>query len=294
MSTGAGSDVSASAQVSLLEYLHACPVCLHEQLDPYCRVPSLFNKGEYVRYDRCKGCGVVFRNPRIPAAAREAIYEEKNLSEATGNSDSKSQTHYGYMIRLLSRLAPAGSGRRLLDFGCGAGQFLLEARKSGFDVMGLELNKGLARFVAEEYGIPVHQGVVNDPEFASQRFDVIISSQVFEHLVDPRGTLDNLLGHLEKPGLMLIEVPNLRHIRERLRRGATMDDSHLFYFSSRSLGAMMSNAGLRVIEIQEGLRPYRVLRRNPRAIPDSLHEIGMKILSACQIRTGLSIVAVYE
>jgi cyclopropane fatty-acyl-phospholipid synthase-like methyltransferase len=184
-----------------------------------------------------------------------------------------------------------GGGRRLLDFGCGAGGFLLEARSAGFEVMGLELNRELARHVTAAYGIPVHQGLVEAPEFAGERFDVILSSQVFEHLLDPRATLVVLRDHLNDSGLVLIEVPNLHDIRERLRRGSTMDDSHIFYFSRRSLPRLLSECGFRTLRIEEGLRPFRFLGDAARGWPLAALSFTERVLSGLQIKTILSVIA---
>ncbi len=282
---------SAGVSASLLEYLHACPICRDLELAHYCRVPSLFNPGEFIHYERCHGCGTVLRNPRLPAEYRETRYQEGEISDDDIRLKPENQAHYRYMMRLLERLLPTGAGRRLLDFGCGAGGFLLAAQQCGFEVMGLELNRGLATHVEENLGIPTFQGLVTDPRFANERFEIIISSQVFEHLVDPRATLMELREHLEAPGLLLIEVPNQNHIKERLRRGAVMDDSHLFYFSGRSLARMLEAAGFRVVKIEEGLRTYRIFRDHDGRFSDRVHDIGQRLFSALRIKTGLSVIA---
>jgi SAM-dependent methyltransferase len=276
---------------SLLEYLHACPVCSHDKLLHYCRVPSLFNAGEFIRYERCRHCGTVLRNPRLPSTARLAKYEDRALTETDKELDPKSQAHYAYMMRLIDRLMPEGSERRLLDFGCGAGGFLIEARAAGFEVMGLELNRALARHVEKTAGVPVQQGVVSDVSFANERFNVILSSQVFEHLLDPRGTLEELREHLVPPGLLLIEVPNLLDIRERLRRGSLMDDSHLFYFSARGLSALLADLGFRVRRVEQGLRPYRFFPAAARRGPLGLWGAAERMLAFLGVRTVLSIIA---
>jgi 2-polyprenyl-3-methyl-5-hydroxy-6-metoxy-1,4-benzoquinol methylase len=169
----------------------------------------------------------------------------------------------------------------------------VEAKKVGYDVMGLELSKDLAHHVIHELGIPVFQGLASDPEF-TQKFDVIISSQVFEHLLDPRQTLEALLERLASPGLLLIEVPNQNDIRERLKRGKIMNDSHLFYFSASSLSRMLRDLGLKVLKVQEGMRPYR-RRTDPDNTPyPELMELGATLLSMAQVKTGLSVFAVKE
>ena len=43
---------SAGVRASLLEYLHACPVCGHAGLRHYGRVASLYNPGEFIRQVR--------------------------------------------------------------------------------------------------------------------------------------------------------------------------------------------------------------------------------------------------
>ena len=282
---------SAGVKASILEYLHACPICNGADLAHYCRVPSLFTEREFIHYEHCGRCDTVFRNPRVAASLREDRYVEKPLTERETRIQQSKQVHYRYMMRRLSRYFPEGTDRKLLDFGCGSGHFLIEARASGFEVMGLELNRALARYVQDDLGIETYQGLITDLEFPDRQFNIIISSQVFEHLVDPRASLVEIRRHLVEPGLLLIEVPNLRHIKERLRRGAVMDDSHLFYFSRKSLPWMLEDCGFEVVEIQEGLRPYRVLKDYDLELPHWFHTAGQAVLSALQIKTGLSILA---
>jgi 2-polyprenyl-3-methyl-5-hydroxy-6-metoxy-1,4-benzoquinol methylase len=206
--------------------------------------------------------------------------------------DPVNQAHYAYMIRLLKRLQPSGSGTRLLDFGCGGGQFLVEAQAEGFDVSGLEINRDLANFVTDTYTFPVFRGLLNDPSFGLPQFDLILSSQVFEHLSYPREILERLVKHLNSPGLILIEVPNLLHIRERLRRGSTMDDSHLVFFSKDSLSGMMESVGLEIIKVQEGMRLYRRLSGRFAKLPDTVHDVFISTLGRLRVRTGLSVIGV--
>ncbi|MEM8962446.1 MAG: class I SAM-dependent methyltransferase [Acidobacteriota bacterium] len=280
---------SAGVRASLLEYLHACPVCGDPEMRHYSRVPALFAKGEYIHYEHCCSCDVVMRNPRVPPDERLAKYEDKILPDAEKAIRPKRQRHYRFMMRALKRHTQ-DIGKRFFDFGCGAGGFLLAARDAGFDVHGLEINRDLAHFVTDKYGIPVHQGLIDDPGFANERFDVIVSHMVFEHLLDPKATLHDLLPHLNTPGLLLIEVPNLLAIKEQIKRGSTMNDSHLFYFSARGLSRLLEDAGLRVLEVHEGLRPYRFLPKGD-ALPYPLLRAGERVAATLRVRTALSVLA---
>lgn len=282
--------VSKGVPATLVEYLEACPICFSTDLEHYHRRPSLFDEGKHIVYEHCRGCGVVLRNPRMPPNLRLSIYEDKILPDAQKKLLPRNQLHYAYILRVIERLYPDDASRRLFDFGCGAGGFLLEAKKAGWDVMGLELNKDLARFVTEEYEIPVFQGLVDDPSFADERFDIVLSAQVFEHLLDPRQTLLDLKEHLRSPGFVLIEVPNQLAIKETLRRGRTLDDSHLFYFSASALSWMLRDCGFEVLHVQEGLRPYRILPALAR-LPTTIVEPMVKAMALLRVRTGLSVLA---
>ena len=282
--------VSQSVKSTLLEYLNACPVCFSTELRHYCRRTSLFNKGEYIVYEHCGKCGVVMRNPRMPPNLRLSIYEDKILPDDQKKLLPRNQLHYAYMLRWIERFYPSDAPRKLFDFGCGAGGFLLEAQKAGWDCLGLELNKDLAKFVTDTYGIEVYQGLIDDPEFADRRFNIVLSAQVFEHLLDPRQALADLKEHLDPPGFVLIEVPNQLAFKERVNRGRTMDDSHLFYFSAPALSWMMEDLGFEVLHVQEGLRPYRAFEGLTR-MPQPMMEAWIGLMAKFQIRTGLSVLA---
>jgi 2-polyprenyl-3-methyl-5-hydroxy-6-metoxy-1,4-benzoquinol methylase len=281
---------SAGVLASLLEYLHACPVCREARLQHYCRVPSRFKPQCYIHYERCHDCGTVLRNPRLPEAYRVSRYAEMVLPDSRKQLVARKQIHYEYVSRELTRLSASGAAGRLLDFGCGAGGFLVAARHLGFRVAGLEVNRDLARHVEATYSIPVFAGLIDDPNFELGPFDVIASFQVFEHLIDPRNTLAQLLAHLAPGGLLLIEVPNLAALGERLRRGSTMDDSHLFYFNARSLSRLLREAGLEVVRIEQGVRLHRLVGERWRMIPRPLLRLGERAFSALGIRTGLTVI----
>lgn len=291
VSPAAQGDRLPAIRASLLEYLHGCPLCEGSRLVQYCRVPSLFKEREFIRYDRCVTCDIVFRNPRLPLSVRIEGYRDRAFTATRKALTPRTQAHYRYVVRRLLELLPPGTGRRVFDFGCGAGGFLLEATKAGLEPYGLELNRDLAQHVTQTYGIPVHCGQISDADFPVDRFDLIVSFQVFEHLMDPRGVLQSLGRHLAPRGLLLIEVPNLHDSRERWRRGATMDDSHLFYFNRTSLSRLLRSCGLEVVETHEGLRPYRLLGDAAARLPAAAYRALERTMATLQLKTVLGVIA---
>lgn len=74
-------------------------------------------------------------------------------------------------------------------------------------------------------------------------FDVIISSHVFEHLVNPREVAEQLAGRLTERGVLFMEVPfELFGSPRRIREPVT----HLNFFSVQSLAGLLQRGGLQV------------------------------------------------
>jgi len=84
-----------------------------------------------------------------------------------------------------------------LDFGGGTGRMLLDVqaqRKAVFDVAGHQSEEGIA--------------MINSPEELGGTWDLVLSSQVLEHLSDPFGSLEMMVTILSKGGWMYVEVPD--------------------------------------------------------------------------------------
>src|SRR5437016_12769572 len=86
-------------------------------------------------------------------------------------------------------------------------------------------------------------------------FDAIVYGDVLEHLHDPARVLAALNRGLAPGGQAVISVPNVAHLWVRLSLAAgrfeyadrgILDRTHLRFFTRRSLGALLTGAGLRV------------------------------------------------
>lgn len=100
------------------------------------------------------------------------------------------------------------SHKRVLDFGCGKGQFLAEAKKLGWSGIGLETAKDRAKFAVDKYHVEVIQEFYSKGQIKSGEFDLISLNHVLEHLPEPVSLVDELLeSNLAKGGLLYIEVP---------------------------------------------------------------------------------------
>ncbi|MGA9977914.1 MAG: methyltransferase domain-containing protein [Candidatus Sulfotelmatobacter sp.] len=105
---------------------------------------------------------------------------------------------------------PSGS-IRVLDVGCGNGSFIaIPLARCGFDVTGIDFHRpsierarGLASALPNSRFL---QTTVTG--LVAPLFDVIILSEVLEHVSDPETLLRNSLTHLKPQGIMLVTLPN--------------------------------------------------------------------------------------
>jgi 2-polyprenyl-3-methyl-5-hydroxy-6-metoxy-1,4-benzoquinol methylase len=151
---------------------------------------------------------------------------------------------------VLDLLQPLASGSRLLDFGCGEGVLVHEARRIGWNAIGLDLNQGLVHAANAHWGFAALLSGSLD-EFLRSRpdpFDVIVTSQVFEHLQQPVEFGRQLVSLLKPSGLLYIDVPNVRQLGERLARGRTLDPTaHWNHFSLATLSTLVTRLGCNTV-----------------------------------------------
>jgi SAM-dependent methyltransferase len=146
-------------------------------------------------------------------------------------------------LGFVAAAIPNGSGRRLLDIGCGDGSFLLAAREVGWDVMGTELNPGPAR----DIGLDVRESIDQLPCSAS--FDCITMWHTLEHMLDILSMLLNI-GRLLKPGgKLIVAVPDLGGLQARIFGPKWLHADvprHLFHFDAKALLHCLGEAGFSV------------------------------------------------
>lgn len=146
------------------------------------------------------------------------------------------------------RVAPPG---KLLDVGCGNGEFLAIARDAGYVVDGIDVSAS-AKQLCGRRGISVRVGDVRAPSqfSADERFDIITFWDVIEHLPDPHGFLARARELLRPGGYVLVKTPrtSLASVRlsaavPRLAGALIQTPAHVQFFEKEGLAAMLHRAG---------------------------------------------------
>ena len=166
-------------------------------------------------------------------------------------------TNEGSVIAKVARLI--GPDRRVLDVGCAHGYGAEALGTLGCRVVGVERDaEDAAR--ARAYCEQVLVADVEQPGWTAAlgagRFDVVLFSDVLEHLRDPGQVLREALGVLEpERGAVVASVPNVAHVSVRLElllgsfRRETLgilDATHLHFFTRETLEELLVSSGLAV------------------------------------------------
>jgi 2-polyprenyl-3-methyl-5-hydroxy-6-metoxy-1,4-benzoquinol methylase len=136
-------------------------------------------------------------------------------------------------------------GRRLLDVGCACGELLALARQRGWDVHGVELSPQAAASAQKQHQLPVSIGPLEEQNGQLGTFDVIVATDVIEHVPSPRQFVRSVYDRLKPGGLAILETPNWGSPWRRFggRRWLGYNRFHIFLFEGRSLSSLMRTTG---------------------------------------------------
>ena len=175
------------------------------------------------------------------------------------------------------RWLPAAWRGRLLDVGCGGGDFLAEMQSLGWDVAGIEPDATAASAARARLGVTVEGGTAETSAFPAGSFDVVTLNHVIEHVPDPITTLRACGRLLRTGGTLVLVTPNIESLGRRVFDGAWMHwdpPRHLHIFSRRALRACVQRAGLvteRLWTSAQGVRPSwstsRLIQKHGHATP---------------------------
>jgi 2-polyprenyl-3-methyl-5-hydroxy-6-metoxy-1,4-benzoquinol methylase len=151
-------------------------------------------------------------------------------------------------VRFL-RAVPHG---RLLDVGCGSGEWLLFMRALGWQVEGIDFDERAVE-IATQSGLNVRCGALEQQSYPSESFNAVILNHVIEHLPDPVGTLWECGRILAPGGKQVVFTPNSSSLGHRFFKGrwrGLEPPRHLHVFSMRSLQQILGQAGFREISVR--------------------------------------------
>ena len=165
--------------------------------------------------------------------------------------------HWGGDERSFAPLA----GRTALDIGCGAGLLAEPLARLGAAVTGIDAapeNIAAARTHALQSGLAIDYRAGSLPAIQGERFDLVVSLEVIEHVTDPRAFVAGLAAALAPGGLMILSTPN-RTPLSRLAMIAVGEGTGMIprgthdwdrFLTPDELTTLLTEAGLTVTDVR--------------------------------------------
>lgn len=226
--------------------------------------PRSFGRKTYY-FARCLECGLIFIDPMPEAEELARVYSYSELTESLEAlnpllSAALSSSLLRGMLATTGRFVvesrvkflkrSCGSGKKVLDVGCGTGLFGQLASETGFDVWGQEISQGMADEAKKRLDSS-HVIVGELSEFSFEKeFDAVTLWHVFEHMPDPETALGQIHRILKDDGVLILEVPSAKSLSLRLFRSSytgLLVPEHLFFWSENSLRRILERQGFVIV-----------------------------------------------
>lgn len=235
------------------DQINPCPICGQTSFTDFLNGKDYFLTGEEFRIQRCEECGFLMTWPVPAEEGMGRYYESKEyISHDTGERKLLNLAYKvarAFTMRSKFRLVQKhSSGKRLLDIGCGTGEFLNFCSKKGYVSSGIEPNAKAREFAMREYNLQV-KDKISFSAGETGTFDCITMWHVLEHIHDLNGTLTMLKGALKPEGTLILALPNPGSWDARFYKEfwAAFDlPRHLYHFSHNDISRLTEKNGFRL------------------------------------------------
>lgn len=158
-------------------------------------------------------------------------------------------------LRWLRLYAPEG---RLLEIGCGRGDFLRAAHDAGYSVAAVEPNAAHVRDLTTWNALELYPGFLHEVDLPPGRFDVVFHVDLMSHFIDPLDALRTMRRATRPGGVVAFEVGLLAGMSPRWYKWqrAVGYPQHRWLYTQRAVYCLLEKAGLRPMATQQfGLLP---------------------------------------
>jgi hypothetical protein len=243
------------AAADMVSEIATCPNCgnvASNRIILYVPWPHAPIRDEEVCLLRCVACGCGFVRP---TAAADYAAEPAGADSSLAFYLQQGAGLWGIASSLSELDRPAGT--RFLEVGCGFGFGLDFARRAlAWDVVGLDPSPFAAAGRAC-LGLPIKSRylVHNDPDLGD-RFDVVMASEVIEHVPSPPTFVRTLYDALREGGSLVLTTPDIEAVGPNTPRGILVPllsiGYHLVLQSAASLTALLQNADFVDVDVRQG------------------------------------------
>lgn len=199
----------------------------------------------------CRDCGLIQTNPRMTQEAYDQFYdtEYRKLYEGKDNpTEEFFEFQYERGRRIYQYLKNSFKidliNLKVLEVGTGAGGILQYFKEKGNEVYGCDLGSEYITFGKDKYNLNLQIGTIEDINI-NLTLDIIIYSQVLEHILNPVEELIKLKSIVDKNSHIYIELPGVKYLTHSYGMDflKQLQNAHVYYFTRTTLKNVLGKAG---------------------------------------------------
>ena len=181
---------------------------------------------------------------RQEAVGPDVLQEEEYLA-LTYSTEREAYTRYPYLLAkwLLDNVYHRPG--RLLDIGCGRGEYLAAYAHLGFEPAGLDISTW-AQKVSPDFQVEIADLEKDPIPFPPETFDFVFSKSVLEHMRQPMNLLRGAFETLKPSGVAVIMVPSWAHT---YWGPFYIDHTHVTPFTAPALADALALAKFEMVEV---------------------------------------------
>jgi len=246
--------------------LSTCTLC-NASVDP--RTDLAWHKDGY-DIVRCPSCGLVFRADLPSEEELTALYDAHYFHDHPEAADRHGYADYlrdaplhRTNARRRLRLLAAHDARRgrLLDVGTAAGFFVDEARRAGWDALGVDVSPAMVELGRSHLGVSLIRSAFTRAEISPPSFDAITMWDYIEHSIEPRRDLERAQALLRPSGILALSTGDIGSVVARVsgrRWHLLTPEHHNFFFDTHTLRRLLDETGFALREARHRAARYSI------------------------------------
>ena len=189
----------------------------------------------------------------------DSFYENEKtdyLQSAWGEDKDWYMLQWNIRLDFFISNYPDYRDAKVLDIGTGPGTFLEACKLKNLNPVGTDTSPNAINFIKSK-GFNGIKTKLEKGDFESSTFDFIHSSEVLEHLYDPKEVLEKSYDLLKPGGIICISVPNdfsrvqsiaNKIVNKKNKYWWINEKHHLNYFSNASINNLLKASGFQILD----------------------------------------------
>jgi len=204
---------------------------------------------------RCCECGLTYAIPDENTYLQDYYNEGYFKGEKTkyGYIDYNEKEYIIYNFkRYWKKIEEYINSGRVLDVGCATGLFL-EGAGRNWQCYGLDISRYASGIAQAKLGPTIETCQLLEAPWQSEYFDLISMWDVLDHLLNPMENLFKCYQLLKKQGILILNVGDISALFAKIcgkRWYIMIPPTHLYFFTKRTITAMLNKAGFEVLKIE--------------------------------------------